>query len=94
LRPSWWARIIGKATSSICRPVHTGVPSGLEFCGNDPSGFCWTSNSQSSARLAPAVSPAAISPVAIWYRSRDHTRWYGPDGTSVPQTHGIDGDAT
>ena len=52
----------------------------VEFCGNEPSGFCCTSNRKSSARLAPAVSPSAISAVAIWYRSRDQTRWYGPDG--------------
>ena len=40
------------------------------------------------------MSPAAISPVAIWYRSRDQTRWYGPDGSSLPQTHGMFGEAT
>jgi hypothetical protein len=58
--------MIGNATSSSCRPPHTGVPSTREFCGNDPSGFCWTLNRKSSARLAPPLSPAAISAVAIW----------------------------
>jgi hypothetical protein len=40
------------------------------------------------------VSPSAISAVAIWYRSRDQTRWYGPDGASLPQIQGIVGEAT
>jgi hypothetical protein len=40
VRPSCHASTIGSATSSSWRLPQCGVPSTVEFCGKEPSGFC------------------------------------------------------
>jgi hypothetical protein len=66
VRPSCHARTSGSATWSICSSVHTSLPSTPEFCGYEPSGFCWRNSRKSSERSAAARSPAASCAEATW----------------------------
>jgi hypothetical protein len=58
--------MIGNAVWSSWTAWVTAVPSTFEFCGKVPSVSCWWVNSQVTARLAAAPSPAASSEDACW----------------------------
>jgi hypothetical protein len=50
---------MGSVTWSSWISSHSSVPSTSEFCGNEPSFFCWVSKTHLTARWAAATSPMA-----------------------------------
>ena len=58
--------MIGIPTWSIWISFQCSAPSASEFCGKEPSGFCWRKRRKSSERSAAARSPAASWAVATW----------------------------